>query len=94
MICSNCGKECTGLYLSPAGTVPDYDSPRFSHCCNAPVSDCPCDSESPESCQACRDRNTASNASKGLYSKDDIREALNSVGVSGYVRDLIMEKFE
>lgn len=90
MICSNCGKECEKEYLA------GYTAP-VSDCCNDAIlydAICPCSNESPDNCQTCRDKRTANNATVGLYSKEDIRQVLNSVGVSGYVRDLIMGRFE
>lgn len=90
MICSNCGKECEKEYLNGWATP-------VSGCCNDAIHYddlCPCPNESPDNCQSCRDKRTADNAKVGLYTKEDIMDALNHVGVVGYVRDLIMGRFE
>lgn len=95
MICTNCGRECSAVAGKSIPNTIYTDSIAVSDCCGFQIVDklsCPCEKESKENCETCRDESTAKNATKGLYSEAQIKEALNRVGVIGFVCDRIIEE--
>lgn len=90
MICTGCGENCI-TYIAEVGV----SNVTLSVCCDSasfPGKHCPCENESKENCETCRDESTAKNAAKGLYSEDQIEDAINRAGVLEFVKDLIMEE--